>query len=70
MRQTKYGHSISLRDELSDAIAENLPRGDIEDEMDSFCASKDYGRLLDEAIEVIKSHVDEAVGDGIQEALK
>lgn len=67
MRVNKSGHSIKLRDELSDAIAENLPIGD---EIDSFCKSEDYERLLDQAITVIKSHIDKAVGDGIQEALK
>jgi len=70
MRKGKTGRSISLRDELADAISENLPRGTVENEMDSFCSSKDYEKLLDEAMEVIKSHIDEAVGDGIQEALK
>ena len=64
MRTDKRGREITFRDELSDAIAENLPRGNIEDEMDSFCKSKEYEKLLDEAIEVITRHI-EPILDGI-----
>ena len=59
----KNGRSISLRDELSDAIVENLPAGD---EIDSFCKSKEWERLLDDAIAVITSHLEV----GVKEVLK
>ena len=66
MRYSKDHRGISLRDELSDAIAENLPRGKIEDTIDSFCSSKEWEKLLDEAIEVISSHFEAAVEEAIK----
>ena len=63
MARYKNGHIVSLRDELSDAISENLPAGD---EIDSYCKSKDYEKLLDEAMETIKAHFEA----GMKEALE
>ena len=64
--RTNKSRGISLRDELSDAIAENLPRGELDDAMNSFVTSKEWEVLLDEAIEVISSHFEA----GIEEAMK
>ncbi len=66
MRNNIRGRSISLRDELSDAIAENLPRGEMEDEINSFCKSKEWERLLDDAIEVISLHLEAGIKEAIQ----
>lgn len=63
MRQNKSGYTISLRNELSDAITENLPRSD---EIDSFYETLKYEGLLDEAIEVIKTHLDAGILEGLK----
>jgi len=55
MSRYKNGRRVSLRDELSDAVSENLPEGD---EIDSFCKSPAYEKLLDECMEVILRHLD------------
>ncbi len=63
MITNRYGAKTMLRDALSDAIADNLPRGDIENTIDSFCKSKEYQTLLDEAMKVVKSHLEAGLKD-------
>ena len=58
MKQSKYGRTISLRDDLADVITDNLPAGDGND---SFCNSKDFDKMLDLLVDAVKGHVESAV---------